>query len=79
MIAQFARRAGLMNAAFVHQGDARATLCFVEIWRGNNDRNSLARKIRQRVPEFPPRDRIDAGSRLVQQQNLRFNDQCAGE
>ena len=74
-VAQFARRARLMYGAFIHESDMGATFGFVEVRRRHDDCDSLTRKVGQGVPEFPARDGIDAGRRLIQQQHLGFDDQ----
>src|SRR6516162_6669690 len=79
MVPQLARRSGLMYASFIHQRNTVTTLSLVKVRGGNHDRNSLTRERGKRVPEFAPCNRIDAGGGLVQQEDLRFDDQCAGE
>ena len=60
-LAQFGRRADLPNLAQMHQRDAMAALGFIEIGRSHADGQALGGEMRQRVPEFAARDRIDAG------------------
>jgi len=74
MVAQLTRRARLMDPSFMNQGDAGAALGFVKVRRGDHDRDSLGRKLRQRVPKLPARNRINTGSWFIKQQNLRFDD-----
>ena len=78
-LAQFGGRAELPDLAQMHQRDAMAALRFVEIRRGDEDREAVGRQMRERVPEFAARNRIDAGRRLVEQQHLRLRDQRAGQ
>jgi hypothetical protein len=66
---QLCRRARAMDHAVVHERHAMAALGLVEIRRGEQDRHALGRELGQRVPELAARDRIDAGGRLVQQQD----------
>src|SRR5262245_36567523 len=68
-----------MDSPFVHERNACTTLGFIEIWRGDHDGDSLVRQICQRIPEFASRYRIDACSRLVQQEDLWFDDQRASQ
>ena len=78
-VTQLARRARLVNATFMHQRHAGATLGFIQIRRRDYDRHPLAREIRQSIPELAPRNRIHTGGGLIQQQDLWFNDQSARE
>ena len=65
------RRVQREQPAFVQQRDARAALGLVEIRRRHQDRDALAQKLRQQLPELAPRHRIDARGRLVEQDDLR--------
>ncbi len=67
------------HAPLVQQRDARAPLRLVEVRRRHHDGEPVAEELRQQLPELAPRDRIDAGRRLVEQQHLRLVDERAGE
>jgi len=47
--------------------------------RGDHDGQALGRQVGERVPEFTPRNGIDAGGGLVEQQHARLGHQRAGE
>ena len=52
----------------------------VHIGCADEDRNfSFYGKMFQELPEFPPRERIDTDRRLVEQNQFRVGNQCAGE
>ena len=70
--AEFGRRADLVNFASVHQRHAMAAFGFVEVGRGDQNRQAVGRQVRERIPEFAARHRIDAGRRLVEQQHPRL-------
>src|SRR5437588_11101689 len=38
----------------------------------DEERQPLSREFEEEVPELPPRDRIDAGSRFIEKQNRRL-------
>ena len=63
----------------VHQRDAMAAFGFVEIRRGHQNRQAVGGQVRERVPEFAARHRIDAGRRLVEQQHARLGHERAGQ
>ena len=63
----------------MQQRHARAALGLVEIRRGHHDRDALAQELRQQLPELAARHRIDAGRRLVEQDERRLVDERAGE
>ena len=65
------------DAALAHQRDARAALGFVEVGRGHDDRDALRQELGEQAPEFAARHRVDAGGRLVEQDDLRLVDQRA--
>ena len=77
--AQRGRRVERQQPAFVQQRHARAALGLVEIRRRHQDRDALAQKLRQQLPELAARHRIDAGRRLVEQDDLRLVHQRAGQ
>src|SRR5205085_5398677 len=47
--------------------------------RGDDYRHAFRREIGERVPKLAARDRIDAGRRLIEQQNFWFSDERARE
>ena len=63
----------------MHQRDAMAALGFIQIGSGQQDRQPLGGQVRERVPEFAARNRIDARGRLVEQQHPRLRHQRAGQ
>ena len=63
----------------MHQRDAMAAFGFVEIRGRHQNRQPARGQMRQRVPELTPRNRIDAGGRLVEQQHPRLRHQRARE
>ena len=65
--AQAAGRVEREEPPFVQQRDARAPLRFVEIRRRHQNRDALREKLGQQLPELAARHRIDAGRRLVEQ------------
>ena len=77
--AQLGRRSGLPDLALMHQRHAVAALGFVEIGGGENDRQAIGGKVRERIPEFAARHGIDAGGGLVEQQHARLRHQRAGQ
>jgi hypothetical protein len=65
--------------SFVQEGDPRAALRFVEVWRGHHDGQAAREEFGQEFPELTPRHRIDTGRRLVEQQHIRPVNECARE
>src|SRR3546814_20468369 len=63
----------------VEEEDGIATLRLVEIGGGPDDADALSRQGLHHGPEFPPRDRVDADARLVQEQQGRRPQERAGE
>ena len=61
----------------MNQRHAMAALGLVEIRRRHHNGESVDGEMRQRVPEFAPRNRIDARGRLIEQQHARLRHQCA--
>ena len=47
-----------------------AALGLIEICRRNENRNALRKQLIEDAPEVAPRDRIDAGSGLIEQNHL---------
>jgi hypothetical protein len=54
----------------VEQRHPRAALGLVQIRRRHHDRQPRRQELRQQLPEFTPRHRVDTGGRLVEQQDL---------
>ena len=70
LLDQFERRADRQHLARMHQRDAVATLRLVhEVGRKKDRHAVVAGEIDQRAPKRIARDRIDAGSRLVEDEN----------
>src|SRR5215471_14051792 len=65
----------------MHEGDTMAALGLVEIRRRHEHGEALGRELREHVPEFAARYRIDASRRFVEQQNarLRYERTCQCE
>src|SRR3546814_13541576 len=59
------------KTTLVEEEDGIATLRLVEIGGGPDDADDLSRQGLHHGPEFPPRDRIDADDRIVQEQQGR--------
>ena len=63
----------------IEQRDSRAALRFVEVRRGHQDGDASGQELRQQLPELAPRDGIDAGRGLVEQNHARLVNQSASE
>ena len=63
----------------MHERHPMTALRLVEVGRGEQDRDALARELGQRVPELAPGDRIHSRRRLVEQQHARLRHQRAGQ
>ena len=61
------------------EAEPGAALGFVEIGGGDDDGDALAAQPVENAPEVAPRHRIDAGGRLVEQQDFGRVDERAGE
>ncbi len=77
---QFCRRAQRHQIAFIHDGEAVATLGFFHQMRGHQHRNVLfiAQDL-QVLPQIAPRSRIKASRRLIEQQHSRMMQQALGQ
>ena len=73
------RSSGLPDLTLMHERHPVASLGFVQVWGGENDRQAIGGKVRERVPEFAPRHGIDAGGGFVEQQHARLRNQRAGQ
>ena len=73
------RRVAVQHAAAVQQSQAVAALGLVEIGGRDQDGHALVAQAIEDAPEIAARHRIDAGRRLVEQQDLRRVNQRAGE
>ena len=61
------------------QRDARTALRFVQIRRGDEDRDALLEELRQQLPEFAPRDRVQfAGAASLKVSGMSFTLQRYG-
>ena len=70
---QLQRRPDRQHLAGMHERDAVAALRLVHEMGRKEDRHAfVARQVDQRAPERVARDRIDAGSRLVENENGRL-------
>ena len=58
------------DASALDEGDAVAAVGFVHVRRRDDDREATARERRQQVPELAARYGVDAGRRLVEEQDL---------
>ena len=67
------------HAALVQQGDAGAALGFIEVRSRHQDRDARCQKLRQQLPEFATRNRINTGRGFVEQNHLRLVHQRAGQ
>ena len=65
------------QASLVQQRDTVAALGLVEVRRADENRDALLEKLGEQLPELAPRDRIDAGGRLVEQDDARLVDERA--
>src|SRR5215510_3784131 len=68
-----------MNHSVVNQSDSMAALSLVQIRSSNHDGQTIRSQMRQRIPEFTPRNRIDARGWLIQQQHFGLRDERAGQ
>ena len=74
------RRAALHHDAPLRQiDDALAALGFVHVVGRDQRRQALDRHVVDEVPELAPRLGVDAGGRLVEQQQLRLVQHAGGE
>jgi hypothetical protein len=78
-LAQLGRWADLVDSALVNEGDAIAAFGLIEIMGGDHNRRTLLSNFCQKGPNFSPKNRINAGRDLIQQQNRRIGDQGAAE
>ena len=72
-------RVAIEHLARTQETQPGAAFGFVEIGRRNDDRDALASQSVENAPEIAARDRIDAGGRLIEQQNLRRMYERAGQ
>ena len=72
-------RADRGQAAGVDQRDAMAALGLVEVVGGDEDRDAGLREHVDQPPELPPRQRIDAAGRLVEEEDRRLVQDRAAE
>ncbi len=78
---EFIRRAGREHATAIHGDEPVEALRFFHI--GCRDENAQARALRahagDQIPKLAPRERIDAGRRLVENEQIRIMDERAAE
>ena len=67
------------QVALVQERDARAALGLVQIGRRHQDREAATEELGEQLPELAPRHGIDAGRRLVEQEDPRLVHERAGE
>ena len=80
LLDELRRRIGHQHLAGVHERDPIAALALVHEMRRDEDRDLiLARQLDQQSPEGVPRDRIDTGGGLIEDQELRAVHQRYGE
>ncbi len=63
----------------VDQRDAVAALRFVQIVGGNQHGHAVVRQRVDQTPELPPRQRVDAAGRLIEEENRRLVQNRAAE
>ena len=73
------RRAHGQDFAGRHDREAVAVFGFFHEMGGHHDGDALLGKRIDALPEFAPRERIDARSRFIQKQDIRFMHQGAGQ
>ena len=67
------------DPSLVQQRNPRAALRLVQVRRGHHDRQAARQELGEQLPELTTRHRIDAGRRLVEQQDVGPMDERAGE
>src|SRR5712671_6120024 len=81
-IGKLAKRIGCAignEAAEINVRDVAAAFGFVHVMGGDEERDAVAGKLEEKIPELPARDRIDSGSGLVKEQELGFVEHGATE
>ncbi|OHB78010.1 MAG: hypothetical protein A2W31_17890 [Planctomycetes bacterium RBG_16_64_10] len=59
--------------------DVGTAFRLVHVVSGDEQRHAPAGQFKQQIPQLPPRHRVDAGGRFVQEHDFRLMDQCAGQ
>ncbi len=77
--AQFGRCAGFANLAEMHEGNAMASLGFIQIGSGDDNGQAFGGKMGERIPELAAGYRVDAGGGFVEQQHFGFRHQRTGQ
>ena len=67
------------DAAVAHEAQPIAAGRLVHVGRADHHRHALGQQADDQLPEVLARDRVDAGGRLVEQQQARAMDQRAGQ
>jgi len=80
-IEQFSRRAGGQHPAVVHGHQPVEALGFFHVGRGHQHAHAgaVGTDAGNQLPELRPRQRVDAGGRLVQDQQVRVVDEGAAQ
>ena len=73
------RGSRLPDFTLMHQRHSIASLRFVQIGSGQDNRQAFGGQVRQRIPEFAAGHGIDARGGLVEQQHARLRNQRAGQ
>ena len=72
-------RAGHEQLRQVEVADLAAALGLVHVVRGDEQRDALGGELEQQIPQLAARDRIDAGGRLVEEDDARLVHQRGAE
>src|SRR5258708_16404546 len=81
-VRQFAQRIGRAvgdNLAKIDVSDVIAAFGFVHVVRGDEKRDAMSGELEKKIPELAPRDRIDAGSGLVEKEECGLVQHGAAE
>src|SRR5712692_9482613 len=74
-VGKLAERAGSTvgdELAVINVGDVAAALGFVHVVSGDEERDAVAGKLEEEIPELAARDRVDPGGGLVKEKKLRL-------
>ena len=77
--AELAGRSNAKELALVHECDAMAPFRLVQIRSGHQDGEAFGGEVGKNIPELAPGDGIDAGGRLVEQQDAGLGNQRADQ
>src|SRR5690606_5521545 len=73
------RRVDVQNSPLLDEGDLVTTAGFVHVGRRNDNGQSAPPQFPEQIPELAPGYRVDAGGRLIEQEDLRPVYQCAAQ